>query len=89
LKELLLLDGGGREVSQRREEKSHKRGQSSQREAAVKQLRRAVHFLRALGRRALGESIERNDFAPVAKMRWPSRRCRRQKTQPDARRRTR
>jgi hypothetical protein len=39
------------------------------REAAVRSLRRAVHFLRALGRRAFGESMERNDFAPVAKVR--------------------
>ncbi|HUJ25423.1 MAG TPA: hypothetical protein VLW85_05360 [Myxococcales bacterium] len=59
----------GKLLATRRKEKSHKRGQSAQREAAVKQLRRAVHFLRALGRRAFGESIERNDFAPVAKMR--------------------
>jgi hypothetical protein len=53
----------------RRKEKSHQRCSSVSREAAVRSLRRAVHFLRALGRRAFGESMERNDFAPVAKVR--------------------
>lgn len=56
-------------LAARRKEKSGKRGQAVAREAAVRKLRRAVHFLRALGRRAFGDSIERNDFAPVSKVR--------------------
>ena len=59
----------------RRKEKSGKRGQGVAREASVKQLRRAIRFLRELGRRAMGDTVDRTDFAPVSKLRAPQRKA--------------